>query len=77
MRKVWGVEVLDCPCGGKRKLVGGGLRQGEDPPDAWSGWGCGGSRPEVAKARPGPQAPMFDRHCSGDGVDPPAPDYAA
>jgi hypothetical protein len=21
MRKVWGVEVLDCPCGGKRKFV--------------------------------------------------------
>jgi hypothetical protein len=30
----------------------------------------------VAKARPAPQAVMFDRHAFCDGVDPPAPDYA-
>ncbi|MGC4121249.1 MAG: hypothetical protein QM765_43065 [Myxococcales bacterium] len=76
MRKAWGVDVLDCPCGGKRKFVEEvcspeKIRQTLERLGLWR------EPPEVTMARRPPQARAFDRHSSScDGVDPPAPDDA-
>ncbi len=76
MRKVLGVEVLDCPCGGKRKLVEE-VTSSDKIRETLQRLGLWKEPPSIAEARPTPQARMFDRHSSADGVDPPAPDYVA
>lgn len=75
MRKTLGVEVLNCPCGGKRKFVEE-VCEPERIRLTLERLGLWREPPGLAKARPSPQAQVFDRHSSCDGVDPPAPDYA-
>jgi len=73
MRKVWGFQVLDCPCGGKRKFV-----EEVSSPDqirkTLERLGLWRAPLPWATARPPSQARFFDRHSACDGLHPPAPD---
>ena len=76
MKRVFGLDMLQCPCGGKRKVrsyvtTPEKLREGLERLGLWS------QAPKVAKARRPAQEQMFDRTPDSDGVDPPTPDFAA
>ena len=85
MKRVHKIDVLKCPCGGRRRFVGyvtkpDKIREGLEE----LGLSC--EAPKIAKPVPsqsvegarGPaQEEIFDRTPDSDGVDPPSPDYAA
>ena len=76
MKRVHKIDVLKCPCGGRRRFVGyvtepEKIREGLEELGLWS------EAPEIAKARRPAQEEFFDRTPDSDGVDPPSPDYAA
>jgi hypothetical protein len=76
LKRVYQVDVLACPCGGKRRFVGHVteptmIREGLEKLGLWS------EAPKVARARRPPQEELFDRRSDADGVDPPPPELAA
>jgi len=77
LRRVHGVDVLRCSCGGRRKVLAyvtakEEIRQSLERLGLWT------DPPKVARAREPPQAELFERAPPGcDGVDPPAPDPVA
>ncbi len=76
MRKTLGLDVLRCPCGGLRKAVEQ-LTDREEIRETLRKLGFRDEPLVVAKARGPSQSGFFDPPSLCDGVDPPAPDYAA
>jgi hypothetical protein len=76
MKRVRKVDVLQCFCNGRRKVVGY-VMGWENIREGLEKLGLGTGTPEVAKARRQPQDELFDRRPDSDGVDPPSPDFAA
>ncbi|HMJ79667.1 MAG TPA: transposase, partial [Candidatus Dormibacteraeota bacterium] len=76
LKRVHGVEVLRCDCGGLRTVVRCVTEQ-EEIKEELEALGLWKQPPEVAPARRSLQAEIFDELSLADGVDPPAPDDAA
>jgi len=76
MKRVHGIDVLKCPCGGTRKV----MSYVTDPEKIREGLerlGLSGGAPKIAKARRPAQEEIFDQTPDSDGVDPPSPDHVA
>jgi hypothetical protein len=73
MKRVHGLEVLKCPCGGTKK-VKARVRDPQKARERLVELGLWKEPPRVAKARGPPQGEFFDRRSECDGVDPPAPE---
>ena len=76
LRRVHHVDMLACPCGGKRRFVSyvtepEKIREGLEKFGLWS------EAPPLAKAREPPQEEPFERRSDADDGDPPPPDFAA
>jgi hypothetical protein len=76
MKRVHGIDVLKCPCGGTRKEIGY-VTDPEKTREGLEQLGLRGGAPKIAKARRPAQEEIFDRTPDSDGVDPPSPDDAA
>jgi hypothetical protein len=76
LKRVFGVDVLKCPCGGTRKAKAC-VRDPEKARETLQELGLWKEPVQVAKARGPPQGEFFDRQSGCDGVDPPAADHAA
>ena len=76
MKRAWGIDALACRCGGQRKLVRY-VTNPEKIREGLASLGLSSTGTQVAKARPSPQAEMFERSPDADGVDPPSPDFVA
>ena len=76
MKRVHKIDVLQCPCGGKRKVTRYVTRP-EKIREGLTRLGLWREAPKVAKARRPAQEEMFDRTPDSDGVDPPPPYFAA
>jgi len=75
LRKVFDIDVLACPCGGRRKVVDL-VSEPEEIRKTLDRLGLKTEPLEPSKARLPPQDEMFHPRSLCDGVDPPAPDDA-
>jgi hypothetical protein len=66
------VDVLACPCGGKRRFVGY-VSEPEKTCEGLEALGLWSEAPKGAKASRLPQEEFFERGSDADGVDPPPP----
>jgi hypothetical protein len=76
MKRVHGIDVLQCPCGGQRKVIRY-LTESDKIREELERLGLWSQEPKVDKARRPPQALLFDQSTNADGVDPPCPDWVA
>ena len=73
LRRVWGVEVLRCPCGGRRKIAAV-VSHPEVAAQVLEALGVHAEAPPLAKARAPPAQLGFEPPVDDPGIDPSWPD---